>query len=236
MKKTLITLLALTGTASAAFTLDATLTSTTTEYDWAGNGPTSSAVSMVLSKDVMDSLDNITTQDYEAIFASYALTNSSNSNIGLLSLECCADNFRLTRSDVTTGTFVNDSSSLWTFFKAEHYAGKVAWDTATCSVLTFAVGSGGNCRAVLSVIDADNSITHITMSSANPGLTYTIDKLSINSSAITTAYVYSAPTWTNNEVLALAETALRAHNVPEPTTATLSLLALCGLAARRRRK
>ena len=184
----------------------------------------------------MDSLDNITTQDYEAIFASYTLTNSSNSNIGLLSLECYGGNFRLTRSDVTTGTFVNDTSSLWTLFQSNHYAGAEAWDTATCAVLTFAAGSGGNCRAVLSVIDADNSITHITMSSANPGITYTIDKLSINSSAITTAYVYSAPTWTNAEVLEIAETALRAHNVPEPATATFSLLALCGLAMRRRRK
>ncbi len=68
--------------------------------------------------------------------------------------------------------------------------------------------------------------------------TGTPSTLNVNTDEITSAYVFS-DILSQNDAIAMNEAAIAAMstpNVPEPTTATLSLLALAGLCARRRRK
>ena len=52
---------------------------------------------------------------------------------------------------------------------------------------------------------------------------------------MTQAYAFDG-FFRDDAAFALNQQAIKAALVPEPTTATLSLLALCGLAARRRRR
>ncbi len=56
-----------------------------------------------------------------------------------------------------------------------------------------------------------------------------------NAAALDSLYLYNS-SMSGDDLLSAASTALVAASIPEPTTATLSLLALAGLAARRRRK
>ncbi|MBQ8517386.1 MAG: PEP-CTERM sorting domain-containing protein [Akkermansia sp.] len=71
------------------------------------------------------------------------------------------------------------------------------------------------------------------------GITLSFSSVDFDTESVTSAYVFTPElTLTEEETLLLAEEAGRAElglAVPEPTTATLSLLALAGLAARRRR-
>ena len=89
--------------------------------------------------------------------------------------------------------------------------------------------------AYLFVEGKDDSV-YMYSGTKNWGFYTNIDTLTINSSAITSIELYDETL----DVKTLAQTMLAATNtdgnVPEPTTATLSLLALAGLAARRRRK
>ena len=55
------------------------------------------------------------------------------------------------------------------------------------------------------------------------------------SNAVTSAYLYNSRI-TKSEAETITQALGKSSVIPEPTTATLSLLALAGLAARRRRK
>lgn len=85
---------------------------------------------------------------------------------------------------------------------------------------------------VLSVLYDDGTIKSIY--GINTTYKYSQDSiayLTYNSDLLNTPTVTIGTDWTKDSLIATTEAA-----IPEPTTATLSLLALCGLAARRRRK
>ena len=107
------------------------------------------------------------------------------------------------------------------------YSAKKLGFTATFTLLN---ASGG----ILQKIPGEWSDSKI----AN-GVTLSFSSVDFDTESVTSAYVFTPElTLTEEETLLLAEEAGRAELglvVPEPTTATLSLLALAGLAARRRR-
>ena len=247
MKKTLITILALAGSASAALTLDATLSSSSS-YSW-DTDVTGAAITLILSKDAMKALDGNTAR-WNQVFASFVLTegsytvtsgtegNSTTTTTPLdrISIECTTYDkinvIRATNSQVPT---TYGTSPKWDFFGSQHYAGKPAWDTATCAALTFGVNSTGSLRAVLSVIDADGKVSNITQATASNKIDFEgISQVNLNSTYVTDAFVYSG-TWGNTDLTTITNNALKTANIPEPATATLSLLALAGLCVRRRR-
>ncbi len=247
MKKTLITILALAGSASAALTLDATL-STSSSYSW-DTDVNGAAITLILSKDAMKALDG-NTMRWNQVFASFELTDGSytvtsgtgdestttTTPLDRISIECTTyttNAIRATNSQVPT---TYGTSPRWDFFGSQYYANKTAWDTATCAALTFGVNSTGSLRAVLSVINADGTITNITQATASNKISFDgISQVNLNSTHVTDAFVYSG-TWGNTDLTTITNNALKTANIPEPATATLSLLALAGLAARRRRK
>jgi hypothetical protein len=109
--------------------------------------------------------------------------------------------------------------------------------------LTFAVDNTGKTETVFSVISNTGEITTLGTATVNTGWTFTsISAAEINRSNtdgvytyVDNAFVYNG-SWTSEDLRTVTNTNLKALIVPEPTTATLSLLALAGLAARRRRK
>ena len=211
---------------------------------------TGAAITLILSKDAMTALDGNTAK-WNQVFASFVLTEgsytvtsgtgedstSTTTQLDRISIECTTyDSENAIRATNSVGPATFNTSPKWDFFGSQYYAGKTAWDTATCAALTFGVNSTGYLRAVLSVIDADGTVSNITQATPTNKISFEgISQVNLNSTYVTDAFVYSG-TWNNNDLTSITESALRTANIPEPATATLSLLALCGLAMRRRRK
>ena len=247
MKKTLIALMALAGVASAALTLDKEMTGFTTSnftYSWA-TSQSSAAVTLILGETAMSRLDSGYNNGWNEAFASFTLTNGKlgETTIGQITLENKYDGdidpkaIRVSNTDL--GQSWGDKIMKQMFAGSVH-AGNAAWDTAEYAALTFAIDADGNASAILSTIDANGTITTLGSNTISTGVSFDgISGLKLNRNAdnldnIDTAYIYSG-SWEASDLTTITNKALYAL-APEPTTATLSLLALAGLAARRRRK
>ena len=242
MKKTIIALLALGSISQAALTLDAT---DVYNYDWDTN-VTSAAVTLILSADAITALDN--NQTLNQVFAAFDITGGSAGAGTLSPTHFAIENTTYTVDGNTTTAFRASDSGVpksfsntrFQLFTSGSYSGAAAWDTAKYAALTFGITTSNNykARAVLSVIDASGIITNITQAEITNKIAFTgISGVNINNEDedyVTGSYIYSG-SWDNNALTTITEKALTAA-IPEPTTATLSLLALAGLAARRRRK
>ncbi len=114
-----------------------------------------------------------------------------------------------------------------------------SWDNVSGAGLTFVTSPGGKNVAV-SIYQyislKDGSVIENWYTGKDLGTTYpaTLGSVTITSEAVQSATCYYGSA-TEAEAGDLAKKAAT-DAVPEPTTATLSLLALAGLAARRRRK
>lgn len=97
-------------------------------------------------------------------------------------------------------------------------------------VLTYSYGTGST--AIFTAIKNDGSVTTLggTWNTNLKSDGMVIDKFTFDSTIVEQSFVFS-----NVSTVDQAKT-LGYTVIPEPATATLSLLALCGLAARRRRK
>ncbi len=229
MKKTLITALITLGmaaSASAALTLeDATLSYS--QYDSAQDGLTFSGDFSTLSGTraeftmtfVLDwnQLQTLTTTD--TALAVMTDGNSLNTGVGI-----CLDDGELVAKTWYTGARSSSTNSL------ENYVSENG-----LLVLTVRHNANGT-----RLIPGTQSATYWTDGSLK-WQNAQFDGLTINSTlagAIESFYVFNSSV-TDDEVVSLttaAYAAALANAVPEPTTATLSLLALAGLCARRRRK
>ena len=236
MKKTLIALLALGSISQAALTLNAT---DVYNYAWDTN-VTSAAVTLILSADAITALDR--NQTLNQVFAAFDITGGSANGGAVHPTHFAIENTTYTANNNTTTAFRASDSGVpnsfsntrYNLIDSQHYSGAAAWDTAKYAALTFGITTSGNytARAVLSVIDARGTITNITQASTNNKIAFTdISGVKINEGYVTSSYIYSG-SWDNDALTAITKKAL----IPEPTTATLSLLALAGLAARRRRR
>lgn len=114
-----------------------------------------------------------------------------------------------------------------------------SWDNVSGAGLTFVTSQGAKNVAVSIyqyIALNDGSVIENWYTGKNLGTTYpaTLGSVTITSEAVQSATCYYGSA-TEAEAGDLAKKAAT-NAVPEPTTATLSLLALAGLAARRRRK
>ena len=151
----------------------------------------------------------------------------------IIGLQAHEDNRINGASGVTAGGTYNNQYS----FGANN-ADSIAsldWSIVKSAALTMALETGSRGTAwYLTVLTNDGKCTDLTASLA--GLRWSsmgdITTISIDTDVVSTGYAFDGFLDTNS-AYALNRAAL---GVPEPTTATLSLLALAGLAMRRRRK
>ena len=119
------------------------------------------------------------------------------------------------------------------------------WENASMAAVTLSYSAKKfGFTATFTLLNASGGILQkIPGEWSNPGLANEVplsfSSVEFDQASVTSAYVFTPElTLTEEETLLLAEEAGRAElglAAPEPTTATLSLLALAGLAARRRR-
>lgn len=109
---------------------------------------------------------------------------------------------------------------------------------AQYAVLTLGISGTGADRLIITTIDSSGALTSSSfgISATNANFTYdgSVTGFSMNAASglVTDAYVGTGA-WTEAQLTDLGTSVIRL--IPEPATATLSLLALAGLAARRHR-
>lgn len=231
MKKTLITLLALGGLAMGETTLQDGLTfstSTCTLPDgWTEVG---ASVTMVLDVEAFAQLFDTATGTARPVFASMVGNDKA-----IFGLEAHEDN-RITGSyGVTAGGTYNNLYSLPN--SSGDSIGSITWSNVKAAALTMSYTYANGTSWSLTVLDNAGNYTNL----ATPNTTLRnqnatdITSFAVDTDVVTQAYAFDG-FFRDDAAFALNQQAIKAALVPEPTTATLSLLALCGLAMRRRRK
>lgn len=239
MKKTLVALLALSGVASATTVItfggiDAEYSFVTDAYTLHGNG-SSSGLSETLtdghSFTLTGSGGNFWSTSANGTIAgtwsNTAALNDLNTTLGVT----------YTAADFSSGSKMyaiadgnNNSNSVLTFNFSEAVVGNsitmYAMVTARASALNGFTVSGLDNQTVTYATNGEDGFTDTAVFSAN-SRELTMVKIT---GVITEADLVLTPTGNKSGFQSVAY-----QIIPEPATATLSLLALCGLAARRRR-
>ena len=252
MKKTIITLLAL-GSCAMGITLDdATLSFTTSdlvpakyitpqgEGAEAGaiqpNGDKCITIAVTLDVNVLKGYLSADESQHMIVgikgaggagdYTTGVVSNGSGNNIGVLSGRW-GDNYNYDGKTFMTGL---NSPTTW------------SWDDVAGAAMTYVfngndtVGDVAKGTSVfLTLVNEDNTILYEQNSTigglVSTGATY--KEVYFDTSVVTSAYTFNTAVGTADGK-SLTST-LAASSIPEPATATLSLLALAGLAARRRR-
>ena len=237
MKKTLITLLALGG-----LTFGATPSVET--------GNTTSAKSLTVTSSItLSNLKSIMTSESDVALISFYPVNLGKS----WSIGVNTSNGTICEWDTANGDIgVSGTCNAFTWYDAEgdEISAPILSSTFSMENAVSAAITLGNNSSRVSGSTAKNQGTAVVFSVAYAdGSTISIYGLNTNkytiNSHIPTVYYNSAllsepivtestTPWTQTSLIAANTAALK--SVPEPTTATLSLLALAGLCARRRRK
>ncbi len=111
----------------------------------------------------------------------------------------------------------------------------LSFDNVVGAVLTMGVKHSDSTFTCLSLMRADGTFTDYAYEAPGYKASRDYTDVAISSTYVDKAYVYLEKSFTTTTLAEANHDVLRAL-VPEPTTATLSLLALAGLAARRRRQ
>ncbi len=184
---------------------------------------------------------------HNAELAKYTLINfDGTSDIGLQT------NYGSYDHDGNSGTAnVIDTSGLWgcwnggsaySFGSNDGFQDATFWEGGVTAAVTLTYEYNKGTSGTFTLLDAEGNVLQSVGGDYNTslrgtGLTYS--SVVFDSDIVTDTYVFSQVV-TAEEAKSLgkaaAMAALSSVAVPEPTTATLSLLALAGLAARRRRK
>lgn len=112
------------------------------------------------------------------------------------------------------------------------------WDNVAAAGLVYSFGATSGTSVAFTLIDTEGNaivsshVTANTLKSSSAG----VAALTFDDSVVSTYYFKEYMGGNADNMKTLAQLAATADPVPEPTTATLSLLALAGLAARRRRR
>ncbi|MBR5213269.1 MAG: hypothetical protein IKV92_03315 [Akkermansia sp.] len=247
MKKTLISLIACAGFSSAA-TLNTELT--LTEAITAPvtlTGMKSSSFSLVASLDV-DFLQTYMSGS-KTMENGYVIMSASNGSQTLgVAFDTLSDNNTYLGATTLTATdnyvAIGNNSNYWKSYAAitgvtgidatpGFTNSQINWSKVEYAALTMVHNNTSNTQFYLSVSYLDGSIYTLAGTQGNlkwkDGIS-AITSLSFNSNAVTSIDVYDG-------ALAASEAVSKTTaQLPEPTTATLSLLALAGFAARRRRR
>ena len=231
MKKTLIALLALTPCAMGDITLSDGAEFTTPSYtlnrEWTEGG---ASVTVLLDVEKFAALFDTATSSARPVFISMSGADSN-----IVGIQAHEDDRITGASGVVAGGTYNNLYSFGSD-NADSIA-SVDWSTAKAAALTMALEtSSQGTRWTLSVLKADGTYTDLTAGLTNLRWSsmQDITKIDIDTNVITQAYAFDGFI-SGDTAYSLNKQAIAAP-IPEPTTATLSLLALAGLAARRRRK
>ena len=135
-------------------------------------------------------------------------------------------NFNVTDGTTTTTYLSSIVSSAW------GYNSTTKTSDIKAAAVTISGTVGSEFSICLTMKKTDGSLLEYTGTTSGYSFSNTTDinSVSFNSSVVNSAYYFDSIATTANAK------SLNMALVPEPTTATLSLLALAGLAARRRRK
>ena len=245
MKKTLITLMALAGVASAAQQSITMSDYGTTDGFYATSVLTGTQLSSIISTaSVNKPLFGLQVKlDDDSTFTAWSAVRTWDSR----------NEFHLYfNQDITAGTSVTNKNVGKSYTATDGYAypsnhaineAVLREDaTITSAALTFAFAPKNatteeyGMSVALTVIYDDNTTRTIVGNATGlswSNNTYWVTDVYYDDSLLTTPLITKSDTWTHDTLVQANEKAL---GIPEPTTATLSLLALCGLAARRRRK
>ena len=222
MKKTIITLLAICGVAGAApLTLPGTDDLTWIAGSNAAGIGTGSSAEIIQNLAAAITADNIGNTDLTGWFGGTGYAYGQNADI--------------TITGTNSFTFVSSSSQ-----GGEYVALGVSLEEAASAItLTFTSDK----KAGYSLWSYDATTSTATELIATTGLTeagtvdVTYNTADVNPSTLFVVWTANPSTGaeSNGAQVTISDIALSYTAVPEPTTATLSLLALAGLAARRRR-
>ncbi len=117
-------------------------------------------------------------------------------------------------------------------------AAGTGWDNIASAGLVYSFGATSGTAVAFTLIDTDgNAIidSYVTAGTLKSG-SAAADALSFGDAVSSSYYFNNYMGGSETDMKALSNAAAVAAPIPEPATATLSLLALAGLAARRRRK
>ncbi|MBQ3143520.1 MAG: PEP-CTERM sorting domain-containing protein [Akkermansia sp.] len=131
------------------------------------------------------------------------------------------------------GDNINWNSTCWT---SGNDLATIDWDTVADAGLVYSFSSTGGTSVAFTLLDAEGAAIVDTYATAGglKSASATASTISFDDSVIGVYYFNGGVAETDAKALAKSA-AVMTGTVPEPTTATLSLLALAGLAARRRR-
>lgn len=222
MKKTITMLLALAGMACAAEPI-ITLNSETTHADLTNT--TAAYIAAVMNMDTFATLVTNQTSDAMVTFNLTAGPDTKQVGAG-------------TQDGTLKGTHNTIGSTVTAFYTPNpnpvgNLKSTLDFESLTGAVLTFAYDKAEGSRIILTTLDNQGVYTdYVGEINGLKWASSLINGANIDAAYVTTANVYGG-TWKNN----IEDITATAHGllVPEPATATLSLLALAGLAARRRR-
>lgn len=231
MKKTLTALLALSGVALAedpTMTLN-DITSSVTGQNWGGTGYMLTLMDAAEFSTLINSTETVS-------LLSFSLSNSQNVGVGLVT-----NTFKGVTASAgsevpgTTYWSMNVFSSLQTTFSTsvleniDQVGIAMTYDRKD----TASEGATNGIQLIVYTLGKDGSVSDAYVGNANAvrwaGST-------VNGAAINTDYFDSVDVYIGDWTTDGVKNQLKSMLIPEPTTATLSLLALAGLAARRRRK
>lgn len=228
MKKTLITLLAMAATA-----LSANAASWGDSWLYSENGTTitldteQSSLTAVVVLDVEKMKDVMLAGASLSKHTLIDFTDTDGADIGLQTNYSSANN-----KISTSGLYGSwNQGSAYSFGMDSGFELSTFWDTtvAASAVLTYSYDTGTT--AVFSALKSDGSMVTLggTWNTTLKGSTFAANEVVFDVDLVEKSFVFNGVS-TVEQATYLATTV-----IPEPATATLSLLALCGLAARRRR-
>ena len=221
MKKTLITLLAVASCAMGSTTwtsYEVAETVTTTGFDFSTNAVT---VAVTLNVDVIKEYFNATVGT-----SNFVIKVTGNNAIGVGTL--VKNNTQEYFSAAWNNTIDYTPSGV-----DQDMGREDLWEGATNASLVFSADRGTGARVVFTMNYSDGSVFQSSGTAASvKSATWTPNGLELNATAVQSVEM-------TNSYISLDEAKAKGTalaSIPEPATATLSLLALAGLAARRRRK
>ena len=237
MKKTLITLLAMASCAMGLTLEDAVATSN-------GSAITlNEATSAITAVVVVDIAKLQAGMAKDAALNKYTIINfDSSSDIGIQTNYSSYDH----DSNSDTPNLINNSGlygcwnsgNAYSFGMNNGFESASFWEGGAAAAITLTYKYNAGTSGTFTLLDAQGNVLKSLGGDYNTtlrGQGLSFSTVAFDAEIVTNAYVFNQVVATAEEAKALG-VAAASTLIPEPATATLSLLALCGLAARRRRR
>ena len=237
MKKTLIALMAMASCAMGLTLTDAIATSNGTAITL---NPASSAATAVVVVDIT-TLQSVMAKD-AALTKRTIINFDGNNDIGIQTNYSSYDH----DSNAETPALISTSGLYGCWNGGSAYGVGMGtgfqdanfWEGGAAAAITLTYEYDKGTSGTFTLLDAQGNVLQSVGGEYNTSLRGTglnVGTVAFDADIVTSAYVFNQVV-TADVAMALGKEAATVALIPEPATATLSLLALAGLAARRRRK